>query len=124
MADKNSVKRQARLRRKRHIRKKIAGSAEKPRLVVFRSLKHIYAQIVDDDAGNTIASVGTPAKSAAEFLSDAKNRTGAAFNTGLKIGELAKEKGVERIVFDRNGYFYHGRVKALADGARKAGLSF
>lgn len=124
MADKNIVKHQARDRRKRHIRKKIAGSAVRPRLVVFRSLKHIYAQIVDDDAQVTIASVTSNSKSAAEFLGDAKSKTDAAFKAGHKIGELAKEKGIEKVVFDRNGYIYHGRVKALADGARKAGLSF
>jgi len=119
MADKNTVKRQARHRRKRHIRKTISGSAERPRLVVFRSLKHIYAQIINDDAQVTLASITSNSKNAAEFLSDAKNNIDAAFRAGRKIGELAKEKGVEKVVFDRNGYIYHGRVKALADGAEK-----
>ncbi|MDR2050514.1 MAG: 50S ribosomal protein L18 [Deltaproteobacteria bacterium] len=113
---------EARHGRKVRIRKKISGSGERPRLVVFRSNLHIYAQIVDDESGSTLVSASTLAlrKSSPEARG---NRSGAAL-VGREIARLAGEKNIRRVVFDRNGYIYHGRVKAVADGAREAGLEF
>lgn len=109
-----------RIRRKETIRKRIVGSQGRPRLTIFRSLKHISVQIINDENGETLLSVSTNQK---EFNLKGKNLEIAA-----KVGELiahkALEKGIKKIVFDRSGYLYHGRVKALADGARKAGLEF
>jgi len=111
------TKKEARLKRKIRIRKKIRGTAERPRLVVFRSNRYIYAQLVDDTEGKTLTSFSS--------LVLGKNLTKeTAKEVGLKIAELAKEKKVEQVVFDRNGYIYHGRVKALAEGAREGGLKF
>jgi large subunit ribosomal protein L18 len=106
-------------RRLRHlrVRKKVAGTAERPRLVVFRSDKHIYAQLVDDDAGRTIATVSS--------LKVANGKkTEKASEVGKQVAVVAKGKGITRVVFDRGGYKYHGRVKAVADGAREGGLEF
>lgn len=115
-------KEEARQRRKVRIRKKIAGSAARPRLVVFRSNLHLYVQIVDDEAGATLVSASTLAlKKAGEKARC--NRAGAEL-VGKEIARLAKEKSIVRVVFDRNGYLYHGRIKAVADGAREAGLEF
>ena len=101
------------------IRQKLAGTAERPRLNVYRSLNHIYAQVIDDASGVTLVSASTKA---------AKLKTGgnvaAAKEVGKLVAERAKEKGVTKVVFDRGGYLYHGRVKALADAAREAGLEF
>lgn len=101
------------------IRRRLAGSAERPRLNVYRSLNHIYAQVIDDAQGVTLASASTVAS---------KMKTGgnvsAAREVGKLIAERAKEKGITRVVFDRGGYLYHGRIKALADAAREAGLEF
>lgn len=124
MAVRTSEKCTARFRRKMHIRKIVRGTSDKPRLVVFRSAKHIFAQLIDDEAGRTLLAYGTTSKAAAESLKGSKNKTETAFKVGQAIGAQAKEKGIERVVFDRNGYIYHGRVKAVADGARKAGLTF
>ncbi|HJZ69711.1 MAG TPA: 50S ribosomal protein L18 [Blastocatellia bacterium] len=105
----------------RRIRSKISGSAERPRLAIYRSLDHIYAQLIDDDKGVTLAAASTnePAW---------RGRTGgnvaAAKEVGKAIAERAKEKGIKRIVFDRGGYIYHGRVRSLAEAAREAGLEF
>jgi large subunit ribosomal protein L18 len=116
------TKNDARCRRKTRIRKKVRGVAERPRLVVYRSNLHIYAQIVDDAAGATLAAAST--------LALGKTREGAHCNTsgaalvGGEIARLAKEKNIVRVVFDRNGYRYHGRIKAVADGAREGGLEF
>ena len=101
------------------IRRKMQGTAERPRLNVYRSLNHIYAQVIDDASGTTMASASTKA---------AKVKTGgnvaAAKEVGKLVAERAKEKGVTKVVFDRGGYLYHGRIKALADAAREAGLEF
>lgn len=115
-------KNEKRLRRKVRIRKKIAGSPECPRLVVFRSNLHIYAQLVDDKAGVTLASASTLVLSK-QGEAVKPNKDGAA-KVGAEIARIAKEKNVERVVFDRNGYVYHGRIKAVADAAREAGLTF
>jgi len=114
-----SEKQTARVKKKLRIRKKVSGSAEKPRLCVFRSAKHIYAQVIDDASGKTLVSASTL---------DLDGVKGANKTSAQKIGEaIAKraiEKNIKAVVFDRNGYLYHGRVKSLADGARAAGLEF
>jgi large subunit ribosomal protein L18 len=123
MADKNT-KRAVRLeRRKHHIRKAIFGSPERPRLTVYRSSKHIYAQLIDDFTGKTLASV---ASTASEVRGDLKNggNVSAAKQAGKAIAQKAKEIGITQVAFDRNGRKYHGRVKALADAAREGGLKF
>ncbi len=114
------TKNEARLRRKVRIRKKITGTAERPRLVVYRSNLHIYAQLVDDAAGATLVSTSTLALGKEQAGAHC-NKDGAAM-VGRKIAGLAKEKNIDRVVFDRNGYLYHGRIKAVADGAREGGL--
>ncbi len=105
-------------RRHRAIRTRVSGTAERPRLQVFRSLNHVYAQLIDDDKGETIlveSDRGEKSK---------KKKTERAFEVGERIAEGAKKKKIKKVVFDRKGYLYHGRVKAVADGARKGGLDF
>lgn len=111
---------QARERRHRKIRRKISGTDSRPRLNVFRSAKHIYAQIIDDQKGVTLISASSLEK---DFGSYGGNKE-AAKKVGKMIGERAIKKGLEEVVFDRGGYLYHGRIKELADGAREAGLKF
>ncbi len=110
-------------RRKLRIRRKISGTAVKPRLTVFRSAKHIYAQVVDDVTGNTVAHASTLTKEVRTTIDDA-TKSDAAKKVGTAIAKLLLAKGISSIVFDRNGYLYHGRVRALADAAREAGLKF
>jgi large subunit ribosomal protein L18 len=110
-----------RLRRKRHIRKKVFGTAERPRLTIFRSLNHMYAQVIDDVSGRTVASAGTVET---EARKKATGNRAAAESVGVLIAERAKKAGIAKVVFDRNGFIYHGRVKSLADAARKGGLEF
>src|SRR5262245_25330862 len=114
---------EGRERRKLRIRNKISGTAERPRLSVFRSLKHIYAQVVDDVAGSTVAHCSTLAKDVKGPANEA-NKSDAAKLVGKTIAAQLKAKGITKIVFDRNGYLYHGRIKALAEGAREGGLEF
>ena len=109
-----------RLKRKIHIRKRLHGTAERPRMTVTRSNCNLYMQIIDDDAGKTLASISTLEK---EFASLKPNTDGAA-KLGEEVGKRILDKNIKTVVFDRNGYLYHGVVKALADGARKAGLEF
>ena len=108
------------------IRKKVLGTAERPRLNVYRSLNHIYAQVIDDGKGVTIVSASTA--SGRKESKQAKKRTGGNLASAKEIGKLiaqrAQEKGVKQVVFDRGGYLYHGRIKALAEAAREAGLEF
>jgi large subunit ribosomal protein L18 len=108
-------------RRKHSIRKKVSGTAERPRLTVFRSSKHIYAQVIDDLKGSTVAAASSLEK-------DMRSKTGANVDAAKAVGKLvaqrAMEKGVKSVVFDRGGYLYHGRIKALADAAREGGLQF
>jgi len=113
----------ARKRRHERVRKRVSGTASRPRLCVFRSLNHIYAQVVDDEAGNTITCAST---SDADIKngSGEKNKKQMAELVGALIAKRAQEKGIKQVVFDRGGYKYQGRVKALADAARKAGLRF
>ena len=115
-------KESARRRRKVRIRKKISGTAMRPRLVVFRSNMHIYAQIVDDAAGKTL--VGTSTLCLVKAGQAARSNKIGADLVGKEIARLAKERSIVSVVFDRNGYLYHGRIKAVADGAREAGLEF
>ena len=118
-----NIRHQARLKRKKRIRKKIHGTPQRPRLSVFRSARHIYAQIVDDTAGRTLTAASTvnqQAKDAPKF----KNKVAAANFIGKLVGERALNQGIKEVVFDRNGFLYHGRVKSLSEGARKAGLIF
>jgi len=113
-------------RKRRHvrIRKRVKGTAERPRLSVFRSLNHIYAQLVDDLAGRTIMTVSSLDKGLAPDVKTAKGKVAAGKIVGKAIAAKAKEKGIDRVCFDRGGYLYHGRVKAVADGAREGGLTF
>ena len=121
MPDPTRQKQQGRLRRHRRVRKRVTGSAERPRLAVFRSNKHITAQVIDDVGGRTLAAAST-------VESDLKSTTGGNKGAAKKVGQLvaerAKAAGVTRVVFDRGGFQYHGRVAALADAAREAGLEF
>jgi large subunit ribosomal protein L18 len=115
---KKPSKNQARLRKHARVRKTISGTASRPRLDVFRSAKHIYAQIIDDDAKVTLASASTLDKDFTRYGGNVE----AAKKVGEKIAKVAIEKGITEVVFDRGGYVYHGRVKALAEGAREGGL--
>ncbi len=115
--------RKARLHRHRRVRAKISGTAERPRLNVFRSLGQIYAQVIDDVAGHTLASASTIDRELRGQV-DGKNKTEAAKMVGALVAQRAQAVGIKQVVFDRGGYRYHGRVKALADGAREAGLEF
>lgn len=114
-------------RKRRHlrVRNKVQGSADRPRLVVFRSLKNIEGQLVDDDARNTLFGMSTLAAELKDFKAESKNRrVEEAHAAGKLLGERAKSQGISAVVFDRGGYKYHGRVKAFAEGAREGGLEF
>ena len=113
------TKRQARIRRHRRVRGKIAGTAERPRLAVFRSNRGIFAQLIDDDSGRTLAAAGW--NSLGKVSGSKVDQAG---EVGKALGKAAKAAGVKTCVFDRGGYLYHGRVKALAEGAREEGLEF
>jgi large subunit ribosomal protein L18 len=118
-------RRELRNKRRIRVRKKIAGTAERPRLNVFRSAKHIYAQLIDDDRGVTICAASTLSPEVKKKLEGVQGgKTDAARVVGETIAEKAKALGIEKVVFDRAGYLYHGRVKALAEGARAKGLEF
>lgn len=123
MIKQTNIRLEARLKRHRRIRKHVTGNENRPRLCVFRSAKHIYAQIVDDEKGETLASASSLSKS---FLLKMKNGSNisAAKIVGSLIAEEALKKGIKDVVFDRGGYLYHGRVKALAESAREQGLVF
>ncbi len=114
-------KNEIRLRIHKRIRRKVAGTAERPRLAVFRSVAHIYAQLIDDRDGKTLVAASTVEKTEAKA---AGGNVAAAKLVGKLVADRAKEKGIQKVVFDRGGYLYHGRVKALADAAREAGLEF
>jgi large subunit ribosomal protein L18 len=122
-ADKNKAKAVRLERRKHHIRKSVFGSPERPRLSVYRSAKHIYAQLIDDYAGKTLAAVATTTGDVRGELKTGAN-VAAAKRAGLAIAEKAKRAGISKVAFDRGGRMYHGRIKALADGAREGGLQF
>ena len=109
---------------KQHIRKNVHGTVERPRLTIYRSLKHLYAQVVDDVNGKTIASVSTLSKDLRDSFNQAKGQKELAKKLGAAVAQKAIEKNIKKVIFDRNGYLYHGVVKALADGAREGGLEF
>ena len=113
-------KNQNRLKRHKRVRSKISGTAERPRLSVYRSEKHIVAQIIDDTTGNTLVAASSHDK---DFTGNGGNKEGAK-QLGAILAKRALEKGIENVVFDRSGYLYHGRIMELADGAREAGLKF
>lgn len=120
----NSIKRrQARVKRQVRVRRKVRGTSERPRLSVFRSSKHIYAQIIEDSTGRTLVTASTVNKEVAEGLENTGN-IAAAQAVGQALAKKALENNINQVVFDRNGFLYHGRVKALADAAREAGLAF
>jgi large subunit ribosomal protein L18 len=114
-----NVKSAMRARRKLRGRKKISGTPERPRMSVFRSARHVFVQVVDDNTGKTLVSVGTFAKGKAE-----RANKDVCAEVGKTVAAKCKEKNITKVVFDKNGYTYHGRIKALADGAREAGLDF
>ena len=116
-------RRSARLRRHRRVRKRVFGTPERPRLIVFRSIKHIYAQVIDDQNGNTLVSASTLTKDVRGKIPGGNNIEAAKL-VGQEIGRMATEKNITKVVFDRGGYLYHGRLKALAEAAREAGLEF
>ncbi len=116
-------RRDARKKRQVRVRKKVSGSVERPRLCVFRSSKHIYAQIIEDVTGKTLVAASTVAKATGDSIKYTGN-VEAAKAVGKLIAEKALAKDIKQVVFDRNGFLYHGRVKALADAAREAGLTF
>ena len=122
MEVRNAVERiRSRVARKKRIRKIVVGTASRPRLVVFRSYRHISVQVIDDGIGHTLASATSLCK---DLRDQELKKTDMAKKVGALIAERCKEKGIETVVFDRNGYLYHGRVSALADAAREAGLKF
>jgi large subunit ribosomal protein L18 len=117
-------RKETRKRRQKRVRRKILGTPEKPRLCVFRSLKHIYAEVIDDVSGRTLVEASSVSKAlSAQIGKEAGNAKGAAM-VGKAVAERAANAGIRRVVFDRNGFLYHGRVKALADAAREGGLEF
>lgn len=118
-----SLRKRAHLKRKRRVRKKIFGTQERPRLSVFRSARHIYAQVVVDTSGHTVVSASTLDKEAREHPKFGSKVEAASF-VGKLVARRAVEKGISKVVFDRNGFSYHGRVQAIAKGAREEGLNF
>ena len=117
-------KKQIRARIHKRIRRKLSGSSERPRLAIFRSVAHIYAQVIDDTRGTTLVAASSVDKGAKGAKGKGGGNVAAAKAIGKLVAERAKEKGIKNVVFDRGGYPYHGRVKALADAAREAGLEF
>jgi large subunit ribosomal protein L18 len=115
---------QNRNRLKRHIRLEISGTTERPRLTVFRSLRHVYAQVVDDSTGKTLLGVSDVSKELAEQFKDLKGQVAVGKKVGQLLARRAVEKQITQVVFDRNGFRYHGVVKAVAEGAREGGLKF
>ena len=121
--DTSKKRRLARKRRHTRVRKKLSGTAERPRLNIYRSLVHIYGQVVDDVAGHTLVSASTIDRQV-RSMAAGKGKSEQARIVGEVLGRRALDKGIKKVVFDRGGWAYHGRIKALADGARKAGLEF
>ena len=113
----------AREKRRARIRRKVSGTAARPRLTVYKSLKHMYAQLVDDASGKTLVAVSTGSKALKNEVKE-DDKTSAAKKVGAALARAAREKGIEAVVFDRNGFDYHGRVQAVAAAAREAGLKF
>lgn len=124
MGFKRVDKRQRRFKKKRMIRKKVYGTTERPRLVVFRSIKNIYGQLVDDTIKKTITTVSSRSKELQDQLASLPDKSQSARIVGKALANKALSLNIKKVVFDRNGYLYHGRVKALAEGAREGGLLF
>jgi large subunit ribosomal protein L18 len=124
MNSKKNEKVNARLRKKKHIKQRVFGTAERPRLVVYKSLKHIYAQLVDDVNQKTITGMSSLSKDLQDEIAKAKNNIQKAEVIGTGIAKKALDLKIDKVVFDRNGYIYHGRVKAIAESARKSGIKF
>jgi large subunit ribosomal protein L18 len=122
MITKNRVEKRRRV--KTHIRLTISGTTERPRFTVYRSLKHVYAQIVDDATGKTLVAVSDLSKDVKDQMKDVKGQMNLAKQVGQLVAKKAMEKNIKEVVFDRNGYIFHGVVKAMADGAREGGLKF
>ncbi|MEJ5244097.1 MAG: 50S ribosomal protein L18 [Bacteroidota bacterium] len=121
---KQRIKQERKIRRKLRIRKKVHGTAERPRLSVFRSLTHIYAQLINDDEGKTLVSASSIDKEIAPKIKPEMKKSEVAKFVGSELAKRALAAGIAKVTFDRNGFIYHGRVKALADGARDGGLIF
>jgi large subunit ribosomal protein L18 len=122
MADKNIFKQAKRLKIRRRIRRKVSGTSERPRLTIYRSLNHIYAQLIDDVSGSTLVQTSSLAEGIRAEKSSGK--ISKSKQVGLELAKAAISKGISKVVFDRNGLKYHGRIKAVADGAREGGLEF
>ncbi len=122
MSDINKKRRQVRQKRKASIRKRLSGTAERPRVTVTRSHKYIYAQVIDDDTGTTLLSFDSRSAADVEAPEGVAGKCATAYGVGRTVADLAKEKGIAAMVFDRNGYLYHGRVAALAKGLRDGGI--
>ena len=118
-----NLRAQSRIKRKKRIRKRVIGTSERPRLCVFRSARHIYAQVIDDTRGHTLSAASTVEKNFPKS-SDKGGKIAAANQIGKLIAERAIKHGINKVVFDRNGFLYHGRLKAVSDGAREGGLEF
>lgn len=121
--DRIKAKIKGRLARKRRVRRRVSGTAARPRLTVYRSLKHVYAQLIDDEAGNTLVSASSMGRDMRDGLTK-KNDIDAAKQIGADLAKKALARDIKTVVFDRNGYAFHGKVKALAEAAREAGLEF
>jgi large subunit ribosomal protein L18 len=115
---------QKRTRKKARVRRKLSGTAERPRLSVFRSLNHIYAQVIDDNKNSTLAAASTKDKELVDELKTSKGKVSKSKLVGKLLAKRVLNKGITTVVFDRSGYQYHGRIKSLADGAREGGLKF
>ncbi len=122
MVTKGNINRRQQI--KKHIRKTVRGTGARPRLVVFRSIKHIYVQVVDDLQMKTVTSASTLSADVKTAIQEAKDKKSIAKQVGIAIAKKAVEQNIKKVVFDRNGYLYHGVIKALADGAREGGLEF
>jgi len=121
---KSSSKLKARLRRRQHIRKRLSGTLDRPRMAVSRSNRHIYVQIIDDERGTTIVAASSLTSEIKAKAKDLEGKKAVAKEVGRFIAQKAKEKGISTVTFDRGGYLYHGRIEALADAAREVGLDF
>lgn len=124
MADKNQLRREGRQIRHMRVRRKVQGTADRPRLTIFRSLSNVYCQLIDDEKGVTLAAASTLTAEIKQKLGERRGNVKASEAVGEAIAKLAQTKGIKKVCFDRAGYKFHGRVKALADAARKAGLEF
>lgn len=124
MADKNKVKNRMAERRRRRVRAKVMGTAERPRMTAHKTLKNVTVQIVNDIGHATLVGLASNSKGMTELVGKEDTKTAVAKKVGKRVAELAREKGIETVVFDRNQYRYHGRIRAIAEGAREGGLKF